>query len=452
MNGRAGLPAALAPIAEVLALAGSFALCIVTGPRDHRDSVYLRITASLADDLEFVRHRLDRDGLEFFDVLTGGDGVRPRVIFMSGLERMSDEARRDATRRLNLLRDSWAPHPARVILWLPAWGLGEFRKLAPDLFHWRSCLVALHDADLPIRTETEYLVWACERHGGAREVTPVSPREVQQIHHITDEHRVAYVGWSGQERVLLLRTATRYLARTRLEMSAGCQPDLDILAAGTNEVTPDARPSVPLLFQTADMAGRLALEPGWLSYGRAAGIPLADSATDFLSRLGERGELTVLLDAIDRLDLSPGSPAHRLLAWLDHENPAIRVVAFIVDSAPPELDAWTRVDFNESPYWHISRTLQEGPDLRDAVKRLLRDLFATPRDNYLLADHLFGPEVADEVPSWSTFDESAERLTQILEQRGLLDASFFDQLKELRPAYAAAIDAVARTYLGPPAP
>ena len=48
MSDPAGLPAALAPIAEVLALADGFALCVVTGPRDHRDSAYLRLACATA--------------------------------------------------------------------------------------------------------------------------------------------------------------------------------------------------------------------------------------------------------------------------------------------------------------------------------------------------------------------------------------------------------------------
>ena len=447
MSDPAGLPAALAPIAEVLALADSFALCVVTGPRDHRDTVYLRLAASLTDEFEVVRHRLDRDGLEFFDVLTGGDGVRPRVVFMSGLERMSDEARRDTTVRLNLIRDSWAPHPARVILWLPAWGLGEFRRLAPDLFHWRSCLVALHDADLPIRTEIEYLVWACERFGRANRVPLVTPVDVAEVWQWPNGRRTAHSGYSAQERSILLRSAMKTFATLRLQMGAVASRDLDVLSRRVEDGAPPTSPPLPLLFQAAAMAGRLVAEPGWLNAARATGIPLADEAPGFLDRLGERGSLIVLLDGFDLLDLSPGSPADRFLTWLQGVHPAIGIVEFTADALPGSAGGFygARGERVVGDGYVFPRSFEA----REAVVALLEDLFG-PDDILGLANYLFGPELLRMTPSDDPPIREAEQLTEVLERQDLLDPSFFEQLKELRPTYASAIDAVARFYLGAP--
>lgn len=82
---------------------------------------------------------------------------------------------------------------------------------------------------------------------------------------------------------------------------------------------------------------------------------------------------------------------------------------------------------------------------------LLEDLFA--RDDILgLANHLFGPELTRSTLSHDSPLGTAEHFTEILERQDLLDASFFEQLKELRPTHTPAIDSVARYYLGPPAP
>jgi hypothetical protein len=86
------LPPALARLGRVLGLSTGFSLHVVTGPRDHVDSVYLRLARALAPDHELVRHRVHSDGVQLFDALAGGDGAR--VVLLSGLERMADEARR----------------------------------------------------------------------------------------------------------------------------------------------------------------------------------------------------------------------------------------------------------------------------------------------------------------------------------------------------------------------
>jgi len=442
VNEGARLSPALAPVGEVLTLADSFALCVVTGPRDHRDSVYLRLTSSLAGDFELVRHRLDRDGLEFFDVLTGGDGLRPRVVFMSGLERMSDASRMDAIVRLNLLRDSWAPHPARVILWLPAWGLGEFRRLAPDLFHWRSCLVALHDADLPIRTQTEYLVWACERYGGARDSGP-SPVDAVAIRGIAEAHRDVYTGYSELERAQVLRTVTRAMARARLV--AADPGDLDVTSREDDLIQFERSPRLPLLLHAADLAGRLGPDVDWRSVVRAAGIPMIDPLITLLSRGHQR--VHVLLDSIDRLDLSPGSPGGRLVAWLEHQRFIVSVAAFVTDGPPPALAGWTpRQPAHETTEQLVALGLRP----ENVLSLLLYDLFRAPGDNmHLLIEHLFGPEVARLMAAEG---HDPDTVGIFLKRHALVDATFFEQLKALRPLNARQIDVVARSWFATPGP
>lgn len=66
----------------------------------------------------------------------------------------------------------------------------------------------------------------------------------------------------------------------------------------------------------------------------------------------------------------------------------------------------------------------------------------------MLAHHLFGPELAAAVSSERAVHETAEDFTRELERRGLLDASFVDELKRVRPMHTAEIDAIARAYFG----
>ncbi len=444
MTDGAGLPAALAPVAEVLALAQSFALCIVTGPRDHRDSVYLRLTNALAQEFELVRHRFDRDGLEFFDVLTGGDGARPRVVFMSGLESMSDASRKETIVRLNLLRDSWAPHPARVILWIPAWGLGEFRTLAPDLFHWRSCLVPLHDADLPVRSETEYLVWACERYRSAHGIEDLTQQEVGVFDRLLTDRRAVHVGFGASERAHLLRALTRTLAKRRLE-AVQATADLDIVKPGHPAARRDDVARVPVWLDAADMAGRIGGPLGWSSVLRAAGAPIADLTDGFWTGLSERAALVVFLDGFDRLDLRPGGSAAQLVTWLANDNPGIVIAAFIATHDPPPIFAqWIRCERMQS-------SADDAPvvDPTNAADEPLVTLLATivePGELHRLALYLFGEPIAEQVPRAGSPRDSAVSFVVALRRSGLIDASLFEQLAELRPRHAREIDAVAQQY------
>lgn len=445
------LPPALASLAAVLELSQGFALCFVTGPRDHRDSVWLRLVRALGDRFELRRHRLDRDGMPQLADLAGGADDRPSVVFLSGLENMPDEPRQDITARLNLVRDAWAPHPARVIFWLPAWGLAEFRRLAPDLFHWRSNLTVLHDADLPVRDELEYLVWACERHRGLRsrvvtfrDETVVNLASLARI-------RFVFVGFDTNERQALLRILLLLLGKLRLhEMLAALgpeAPDLDLLTGAGLEAPASPLPA-PLLLRAADLAGRTGPEPDWTTLAEAAGIPGVDAAAAVLADLGARGQLLVLLDGIDQLDLGPDSPGERLVNWLTRENPTVGCLAMTLE-APPAAIARSFHVLPRPPESPLLDTLvDQALSGRERVALLLQHLFPNPEERQHLTEHLFGSKLAAAIPTLGTPAELARALVDLLERHGLLDAAFFEELKRLRPSRAGDIDAAARAWLG----
>lgn len=446
------LPPALASLAAVLELSQGFALAFVTGPRDHRDSVWLRLVRALGDRFELRRHRLDRDGMPQLADLAGGADDRPSVVFLSGLENMPDEPRQDITARLNLVRDAWAPHPARVIFWLPAWGLAEFRRLAPDLFHWRSNLTVLHDADLPVRDELEYLVWACERYKPPQRALAMSSIDASAPGPVGSRREVR-VGYGTVARQTILRAMVRILTRNRIPILLGSSGvpgvgDLDGLAQQSSSPVFADLNEAPILLRATDLAGRLEAEPSWTLLCELAGIPGFSMVAPQLADLAEHGELAVLLDGIDQLDLGPGSPGERLVSWLDRDYPQLWIFIMTAGPPPPLLRAWTIRPEENAESISPDHLMRQGMNTTGTLVFLLQDLFPAPDELCLLADHLFGRELTDSLPTFSTRRSMALAFVVACERRGLLDAAFFEELKRLRPSRAGDIDAAARAYLG----
>lgn len=439
------LPPAFERLATALELsAPDFSLSFVTGPRDHVDSVYLRLVRALGDTYEFVRHRVDRDGVNLRAALGGGSGERPRVVFVSGLERMSDETRADATARLNLVRDSWGPYPAQVVFWLPSWGLVEFRRLAPDLFDWRSNLTVLHDADLPVRDEEEYLVWVVERHGRA----PLNVATATYSLLVQAHPRLVSVHLGTEARELLARIVTEALAALRLHTleaarhRAASNIDLDSLLA-LAELPSVSSALAPVWLRSVELAANRDTEPGWDSVTRAAGIPGDETAATVLAELAERQQLIVVLDGIDQLDLRPDGFPHRLVSWLA-TTPA-HLFATLNGACPPLLSAWTVLAGDDASTANISR--EATRDAGQRLRHLLANMFETANDLVLLGGHLFGPDIASELSAPGHPSTAAERFVHVCERHGLIDAAFFAELKRIRPRFAAQIDEIARAYL-----
>lgn len=428
------LPPAFARLATVLELSSGFSLSFVTGPRDHVDSVYLRLVRALGDAHECVRHRVDRDGVNLRDVL-GGGGERPRVVFVSGLERMPDRARADATARLNLVRDSWGPYPAQVIVWLPSWGLAEFRRLAPDLFDWRSNLTVLHDADLPVGDEEQYLVWAAERHA-RREHTGLRTDILTAIAMTDRATRLVLAGYGAAERDIVLRDATAILARTRLHDP----PDLDLsLRHGPVRFAPAL---APVLLRATELPGVQDPLDLWLVVARAAGVPGPETAAPILSALAVQRQLVVLLDGVDQLPIPDDGPVGRFFARLTG-TPAL-LVALAAGEPPAQFSSWERVQREAgAPRTGDDDTLQPYASLA----WLLASLFEDPDSLILLAAHLFGPDVSSELSPSGSRDEVAEEFVLVCRRQGLLDAAFFAELARIRPHRARDIDDVARAWL-----
>lgn len=422
------LPPALGRLERVLALATGFSLHFVAGPRDHRDSVFVRLARALGGRFEFVRHRVDAEGVMLLEKLAEGAGERPRVVFVSGLERMGEAERQDATRRLNMNRDTWAGYPAQVIVWLPAWGLREFRDLAPDLWHWSRSLTTLHDAVLPVVDELEYLVWVCERYGGER----VRHEDVWWFFEPFLQGMSGLVhGLDSAERSRLAVHATGTLAGARLERrlaAEGQALDLDTRGVwGANAKLPiDV---TPVLVRASEAAGHL--DPaGWTSLVQAAGVPGGEQAAGLLAELAGRGELLVVLDGFDLLDPDSEGGAARWLRWLREENPKITVIEVPGAGAATERAA----------------VAEDSSSGRIAI--FLSFAFR-PEELLRLAVFMFGEEFARVLPAMderSPEDWIFEFVTAC-ERRGLLDAWFFAELIRVRPKFAEQIGAIARAYL-----
>lgn len=429
------LPPALIRLASALELSSGFLLYFLTGPRDHVDSVYLRLRA-LTPDFELVRHRIrSAADLDLSDLLATTRDDRPRIVFLSGLETLPTALRRELTERLNLLRDSWAPHPARVVFWLPSWGLGEFRRIAPDLFDWRSGLITLSDADLPIRSELEYLVWACERHGGG----PLRSAELALGVMVTSvlnqpPHRLVISALDPGERIHILRPLTASLA-TRAAITRSDD--------GDDELGGPRRS--PVLVRSQDAAGILDGDAPWHALARAAGVPGPDSAAVVLASLAARGRLLVLLDGFDRLRLAEGDAPRRWLEQLMATTPPIPMLATITAAPCDFFATW--------PHFPVTDRIDSDPE--DTLSRqhrelitLMKVLFPASKDLSTLASYLLGPE-ADDLQLHGPPEVIATRLILACARRGLLDASFFAELTRMRPAHAAEIETIARSLIAP---
>ncbi len=442
------LPPALARLASALELSSGFLLYFLTGPRDHADSVFIRLLA-LSKDFELVRCRLPRHGeeIEFFDILTGANDDRPRLVFMSGLEWMNTAKRREMTERLNLLRDSWAPHPARIVFWLPSWGLAEFRRIAPDLFDWRSGLIPLSDADLPVRSELEYLVWACERNGGANRLLG-GTRRWKAVRRRLEllPRRVLLSSTEPSERYLVLRDIALGYARDALAALAPkvVWDELDNSSIWDRIDGSSRQPPVPVLVRAQDAAGRLDNDGApWLSLARAAGIPGPHNTATLLATLAEQGRLLILLDGFDQLALMENDPVRRWLEQLTSQP--IRLLA-----ATGTLTGFF-FDWSFIPLDLLDAVYEEDDHVADQyleLIRLIQALFPQSEDLLTLASYILGTE-ADEFQLYGARDLVATRLVTACARRGLLDASFFAELTRMRPAHTAEIEAIARSLTSP---
>ena len=453
------LPPALARLASALELSSGFLLYFLTGPRDHADSVYLRLRA-LDPDFELVRHRIrSATDLELADLLSNSADERPRVVFLSGLETLDTATRRELSERLNLLRDSWAPHPARVVFWLPSWGLAEFRRIAPDLFDWRSGLITLNDADLPIRSELEYLVWACERHDKEHFSLDSLRRRRHLPYQLEQAPTLAVLtGLDPTERHHILRDLVTGFAGAALptDHRGLSSVDLDVHAPLLHRHGPVlGRPDrdgvhhpVPVLVRSQEAAGRFLpdLSP-WQILARVAGLPGESTSAAVLAEVAAEGRLLLFLDGFDQLSLEANNPAQHWLEWLLAATPPIRVVAAV--SGPPAglFAHWPLVPLGSE---HILRDdiLDQHFIEYQRLIQLVQALFRTSEDLATLARYLLGPE-ADDLHFQGAHHDVATRLILACARRGLLDASFFAELTRMRPAHTAEIEAIARSLTSP---
>lgn len=420
----AALPPALARLGRVLGLSTGFSLHVITGPRDHVDSVYLRLARALGEGYELVRHRVHADGVQMFDALTGGDGARPRVVFVSGFEKLADEPRREAAARLNVGRDTWATHTAQVIVWLPAWGLREFRDTAPDLAHWSRSLTILHDADLPARDEAEYLLWVCERYTA----NPWMPLQSALGSRLAGAGaRVMHWLPDAVSRGSTVREATFHLAVTRLSRTAGSEA-LDVWRPSFGAAPTSA---APVLLSALDVAGRERAAVTWEAVARIAGVPGGEAVGGLFAGLAARGELVVVLEVIRGADAADDP-----IAWLDglqSQYPRVKILAIGARESEP-------VDTPPSAEWDPRQTL---------LGLLMIDLFPRAEGLRAFAGYMFDDlEISAELANRQEVDELVIQFVKSCESRGLVDAHFFAELRRIRPQEAERISDVEALYTG----
>jgi len=128
---------------------GSFALVLVTGPDELGTQVLEEVRRHLPPERGYLRIRLDRDGVDFGRLVAEG-GVADPVLLVQGLESVGVRRRAELEEALNLQRDRFAGLSAAAVLWVPRGELPSFQRRCADLFQWRSALVEVEPADLPL--------------------------------------------------------------------------------------------------------------------------------------------------------------------------------------------------------------------------------------------------------------------------------------------------------------
>lgn len=157
----------LAPWAESLETISTLAdandklsLVFVTGPGDVAETGLRQVGDLLEDRREVLWHRLDESGTDLAGSLQDATSEQT-VLLVHGLEALEQERRRNVERGLNLGRDALTDLRSVVVFWIPTEELDDFRRIAPDLFHWRSHLAtAVHDEiEADLVTRWRYLKW-----------------------------------------------------------------------------------------------------------------------------------------------------------------------------------------------------------------------------------------------------------------------------------------------------
>ena len=140
---------------------GQLALILVSGPRFRAEEGLALIRRQLPAERPTLWHRLDYGGPDIARVVARNESPEP-IVLVHGLEYVSFRDLPQLESELNLLRDNLAALDATIIIWIPSDGLADFQRHCADLFHWRSLLVTLSDADVPVShavvTTRQYLV------------------------------------------------------------------------------------------------------------------------------------------------------------------------------------------------------------------------------------------------------------------------------------------------------
>lgn len=145
-------PGLLAELETVARIGADLEFVLVTGPDYHSSEAFQFLRGRVCRDRRWVWHELDSAGTDLVEAL-GRDECAGAIIAVDGLDRLWGSAREAAVAHLNLQRDVLPKRGALVLLWVPTEMLAWFSAVAADLYHWRSLVVTLSEADLELSVE-----------------------------------------------------------------------------------------------------------------------------------------------------------------------------------------------------------------------------------------------------------------------------------------------------------
>jgi hypothetical protein len=321
---------ALKDIALTADLGERLTLIFVFGPS------YL--AAAGLDDLEGVlsprravaRHRVDRDGPSVSETIVDVRKPRPAVL-VSGFDRLTETARRDALVSMNLLRDTLNDTPAVVVMWIPQEIADEFRRHCLDLFQWRTLTVFVDPPTDDPRAEQQRV-----RHAYLLRLASTRPTRMVA-------RRVSVAGQGTQE-------IGAWLDRVELAghgvlvgpAGSGKTTELRRYAANQASALLDGDAEIPLPVSSAARhlhAGKLDCR----ALARSASPRADDETVQWLERELASSRVMLLIDGLDEIPPSTRDDLEHQLLALIALNPDLRVIVSTRNTeAPTRWLGWQR--------------------------------------------------------------------------------------------------------------
>ena len=352
---------ALAQIVQISRLSDGLALVILAAPATHTREGLERIAATLTRDREVLWHDLDHRGVDLNETLALA--ARRPALLVYGLERLVDQERHRVEEGLNLARDSLVTSRALIVFWIDEQLLDEFRRLCPDLFHWRSLLLRLNEDDLRLPAATVELRRYAQHLQEARPVHPHLYFE-PQVRPSGERQTVSLSVWAGEvDHGCLVG-----------EPGSGKSIGVAMYAADQARLASEDGGVLPLLLVPARVRAAPTGEDS-LTYALRA---MAGSVSEMLSsqllrRRCETGELQIVIDGFDEI---PPLDRRLWIDWLDLlrlRHPRIRTLLV------------SRPHVFRSPEWRQAEVVPWG---RETIESFLEQKIPDDRERAELFERL----------------------------------------------------------------